>query len=89
MLGTSEQIAKISKLVSQKLGTHQFPSPNGLGFQVKKLVLINLKVGKKKFSYPCLGFYHQNHPMSEKPEKPQGVFFSILKTFLINKTNKI
>ena len=26
------------KLVSQKLGTPQFPSPNGLGFQVKKTV---------------------------------------------------
>ena len=44
----------------QKLGTLQFPSPSGLGFQVEKLIVINLKVGKKIFPYPFLGFFHQN-----------------------------
>ena len=52
---------KYLKPVLQKLGALQFPSPNGLGFQVQILITTNLKVWKKKFSYPCLGFFHQNH----------------------------
>ena len=45
------KLQKYLKLVSQKFGTLQFPSPNGLGFQVKKLVVTNLKVGKKHFFF--------------------------------------
>ena len=56
------KVQKYLKLVLQKLGTLQFPSPSGFGFQVQKLIMTNLKVGKNFFPYPCLGFFHQNHP---------------------------
>ena len=38
-------------MVSEKLGTLQFPNPSGLGFQVQKLIVINLKVVKKIFCH--------------------------------------
>ena len=38
------KLQKHLKPVLQKLGTLQFPSPNGLGFQVQKLIMANLKV---------------------------------------------
>ena len=56
------KLQKYLKLVLHKMGTLQLPSPNGLGFQVKKLVVTNLKFGKKFSLYPCLGLFHQNHP---------------------------
>ena len=59
------KLQKYLKPVLQKLGTLQFPSPNGLGFQVQKLIKKNLKVGKKIFPYPCLGFFHQNDPTNK------------------------
>ena len=62
ILSISEQTAKISKTGFTKIGHTQFPSPNGLGFQVQKLIVTNLKVGKKIFPYPYLGIFHQNHP---------------------------
>ena len=43
------KLQKYLKLVLQKLGTLHLPSPSGLGFQVKKLVATNWKVGKKFF----------------------------------------
>ena len=63
MLGTSEQTANISKTGFAKLGTAQFPSLNRLGLRPKKMVVTNLKVGKKIFSYLCLRFFHQNHSL--------------------------
>ena len=68
MYGTNSSYVTVNKLqkypkpVFQKLGTLQFPSPNGLGFQVKKLIVTNLKVGKIFFPYPYLVFSHQNYP---------------------------
>ena len=59
------KLQKYLKLVLQKLGTLQFPSPSELGFQVQKLIMTNLKVGKFFFPYPCLGFFHQSHPNSK------------------------
>ena len=56
------KLQKYLKQVSQKFSTLQFPSPNGLGFQVQKLIMTNLKVAKKNSPYPCLGFSQQNHP---------------------------
>ena len=57
MLGTSEQTGEYLKLVSQKLGTLQFPSPNGLGFQVKKLVMTILKVRQNFFHIFAWAFF--------------------------------
>ena len=54
------KLQKYLKLVLQKFGTLQFPSPSGLGFQVEKLIVANLKVGKIFFPYPFLGFFHEN-----------------------------
>ena len=62
------KLQKYLKLVSQKLGTLQFSSPNHFFatiififlFQVKKLIVANLK-NRELFPYLRLGF-HQNHP---------------------------
>ena len=63
MLGISEQNAKMYKTGFAKIGHTAVSKPQLVGFQVKKLVVSNLKVGEKiLFSYPCLGFFHQNHP---------------------------
>ena len=51
------KLQKYLKPVLRKLGTLQFLSPNGLGFQVQKLIMTNLKVGGKKFPYPYLAFF--------------------------------
>ena len=56
------KLQKYLKLVSQKLGTLQFPSPNELGFQVKKLVVTNLKVGNFFFSISLLGLFSPEPP---------------------------
>ena len=50
------KLQKYLKPVSQKLGLLQFSSPNGLGFQVKKkLIVTDLIVGKIIFSISLLG----------------------------------
>ena len=51
------KLQKYLKLVSQKLGTLQFPNPSGLGFQVKKLLVTNLKVRKKNFHILACAFF--------------------------------
>ena len=56
------KLQKYLKLVSQNLGTLQFPSPHGFGFQVKKLVVTNLKVGKK-FFISLLGLFSPEPPI--------------------------
>ena len=58
------KLEKYLKLVLQKLGTLQFPGPNGLGFQVQKLIMTNLKVGKKIFSISLLGLFSPESPES-------------------------
>ena len=59
ILGTTEQTTKISKTSLTKIGHTAVPI--GLGFQVEKLIVTNLKVGKKMFPCSCLDFFHQNH----------------------------
>ena len=44
------------------MGTLQFPSPNCLGFQVKKLVVTNLNVRKKFFFISLLGLFSSEPP---------------------------
>ena len=56
------KLQKYLKPVLQKLGTLQFPSPTGLGFQVQKLIMTNLKVGKKFFSISLLGLFSPESP---------------------------
>ena len=51
------KLQKYVKPVLQKLGTLQFPSPNGLGFQVQKLIMTNLKVEKKIFHILAWAFF--------------------------------
>ena len=55
------------KPVLQKLGTN----PSGLGFQVKKSDCDKFESWKflKVFPYPCLGFFHQNHPLVASEQK--------------------
>ena len=43
-----KELQKYLKLVLQKFSTLQLPSPDGLGFQVQKLIMTNLKSKKKK-----------------------------------------
>ena len=57
-------LQKYLKPVLQRLGTLPFPSRNELGFQVQKLIVTNLKVGKNFSPYPPFGFFHQNHSPS-------------------------
>ena len=51
------KLQKYLKPVLQKLGTLQFPSPKGLGFQVQKLIMTNLKVGKTFFHILAWAFF--------------------------------
>ena len=53
--------AKVATPGLRRLGILQ--NPNGLGFQVKELIVTNLKVGQNFFRYPCLGFFLKNHPL--------------------------
>ena len=55
-------LQKYLQPVFQRLGTLQFPSSKGLGFQVQKLIITNLKIEKNFSPYSRLGFFHQNHP---------------------------
>ena len=56
-LVTVNKLQKYLKSTSQKLHTLQYPSPNGWGFQVKKLVVANLKVQKKCFHIVAWNFF--------------------------------
>ena len=70
MLGTSEQAATISKTGFAKIGHTAVSKPQWVGFSNKKTGCDKFESWKKKNSYPCLGFFHQNHPKA-------GVFPSI------------
>ena len=50
-------LQKYLKPVLQRLGTLPFPSRNGLGFQVQKLIVTNLKVGKFFLHILLLAFF--------------------------------
>ena len=67
------KLQKYLKLVSQKLGTLLLPCPNGLGFQVKNVVVTNLKVRKKKFLMPLLGLFLPETPKLNGRNLVQGV----------------
>ena len=60
MLGTSDKTSKISKTGFTKIGHIAVSKPQCIGLPSKKVVT-NFKVGNF-FSYPCLGFFNQNHP---------------------------
>ena len=45
-----------------KIGHTTLSKPQWVGFSSKKTDCDNWKVGEKKNSYPCLGFFYQNHP---------------------------
>ena len=62
MLGTSEQTANISKTGFAKFGHTAVSKPQWVRLSSKKTGCDKLKVGKTFFSYPCLGFFHRNHP---------------------------
>ena len=78
ILGTREQTAKISKTgfanVSKffskclQMFPLQFPSPNGLGSQVLKLTVTNLKVGKTFFCISLLGLFSPEPHLDSKSE---------------------
>ena len=57
MLGTSQQAPNISKTGFTKIWHTAVSKPNRLGFQVKKLVVTNLKVGKKIFHILSWAFF--------------------------------
>ena len=59
-----DKLQKYLKPVLQKLGTLRFPSPNGLGFQVQKWIMTNLKVGKKNFFITFLELFSPESPSS-------------------------
>ena len=46
----------------------QFPSPNGLGSQVLKLTVTNLKVGKTFFCISLLGLFSPEPHLDSKSE---------------------
>ena len=62
MLGTSERNAKIPKIGFAKIGQTAVSKPQWVGFSSKKAGCDKFESWEKKFSYPCLGFFHQNHP---------------------------
>ena len=62
MQGTSEQTAKISKTGFAKIGHTAVSKPQWFGFSSKKTGCDKFESWEKKFSHPCLGFFHQNHP---------------------------
>ena len=64
MQGTTEQTAKKPKTALTRTGHTIVSKPQWVGFSRKKTGCDNLKVGKK-FSYPCLDFFHQNHPITD------------------------
>ena len=59
-----DKLQKHLKPVLQKLGTLRFPSSNGLGFQVQKWIMTNLKVGKKMFFITFLELFSPESPSS-------------------------
>ena len=62
MKGTSEQTAKISKTDFTKIGHTAVSKPQWVGLSSKKTGCDKSESWGEKISYPCLGFFHQNHP---------------------------
>ena len=94
------KLQKYLKQVLQKLGTLRFSNPHWVGFSSKKTGCNKFEIWKKNVPYPCLGFFHQNHPyrdiivsifippkidLIQPPQTQLIIFYARLMTFTSSK----